>query len=63
MKWDFLFFSIAQDSGNPEARGAVLGEQVGLPRVPERGVQAAGDHHLVEEGKVHGKSQRKGEFY
>ena len=42
------------------ARGAIRGEPADDVGVPQRGLEAAGHHHLVEEGKVHGKGARRG---
>ena len=45
----------------PAAWRAAVGVAVALvPGVPQRGLVAAGDAHLVEEGQVHGQGQGKG---
>ncbi len=48
-------YSPSPSGPHPPAFGALLRQQGGHARVRQRGIQAAGHHHLVEEGQVHGE--------
>ena len=53
-------FSAASNGDHLTSNGAIFGVSPSRTRMSQLGIKATGHNNLVEERKIHGKSQRRG---